>query len=107
MMEQHIDRPIPMPCGFVVWKALNSVSLCSLIDPDAGVLHRDHHIPILIPIGADAKNPRQIARGCHRLHAIHQQIDDHLLQLHPVAHHGGKRGTEFSRSDALWVCTSR
>jgi hypothetical protein len=46
--------------------------------------------------------PYRLSRLRNRLDAVDQQVDDHLLELNPVAYHAGKRGAKCRRhSDPL------
>jgi hypothetical protein len=43
MIERQIDRPMPMPSGFVVWNGSNRREKALRAQPRAGVPHPDAH----------------------------------------------------------------
>src|ERR1019366_41161 len=56
------------------------------IESGTGIADGYQHIAGLIPVRADLQQPRPVLDGVHRFDAIHDQIKDHLLQLHSVNH---------------------
>ena len=95
MIERLIDSPIPMPLGLVVKKALNSFSAVSRVNPDAGVQHRHVHLAgfVLLRSNEDLTGPVRDWR--HSFNTVHQKVDNHLLQLDPIAENRGQCGREF------------
>ena len=85
MIERQIDSPMPMPLDLVVKKALNSRSASSAADPDTAVLHRHQHLVVLVLVRSDHQFARPLRDRLHRFNAIDHEIDDHLLQLDPIA----------------------
>jgi hypothetical protein len=58
------------------------------IDARAAVLHRDHRMFIVIPMGLDQQVTWVVADVGHRLDTVDDQIDEYLLKLNPIAEHG-------------------
>ena len=60
------------------------------IDADAEVLHRHEHLVSGMLMRADQELARPICLR-HGLNTVHHEIDDDLLQLHPVPEYWGQR----------------
>ena len=80
-----IVRPIPRPCDFVVTNGVNSVPSISRRQARSSVAHRDFDIG-----GPDCRSlivRRRRAGGVvgHRVHGVHHQVHEHLLQEHRIA----------------------
>ena len=103
-MLREIDRPMPMPVVLVVKNGSKMRSICAagmpvpvsatLISRVAGTQapggHRDH---------AQAGLPSAL----ERIHAVEDEVEKHLLQLHPVAEQpaeGPVRHVELERDVA-------
>src|SRR5260370_24750149 len=56
------------------------------IDADARIPHRNKHL-FGLREGADHETPRPVGYGFHRLHAVHHQADNGLLQLDTAGEH--------------------
>lgn len=57
---------------------------------DAIVAHRETDIAAFAPIDANLQLRLICLDLAHRIHAIKHQVEQHLLDLHPVANSGGK-----------------
>ena len=56
--------------------------------PMAGIPHRDAHALRLDTRGADVLFAVAVLNAAHRLDGIDDQVQHHLLQLHPIASDG-------------------
>ena len=65
------------------------------IDPYAGVVHRDRYSFRISNRGLDGQQP-PAANGPHGLDCIHDQIQEHLLQLYPVTQDAWEAGGKVS-----------
>src|SRR5262249_28485911 len=83
-IERLIARPMPMPCGLVVWNARNSWSRCVAPSPGPRIGHADQHGTRFGRHGGDRQLARRLAVAAHRLDGVHHEIEEHLLQLDPV-----------------------
>src|SRR6266850_26872 len=57
------------------------------IDPDAGILHGHQHLITLVRLRTNHQLARPVRDGRHRLDRIHDEVDEHLLQLDPITEH--------------------
>ena len=71
MIERQIDRPMPIPLGLVVKKALKSRSTSPGSIPTPEVLHRDEHL-IGVVTGDRIQLARPVGDGRHGFHAVHR-----------------------------------
>ena len=97
-----------MPPDLVVKKALNSRSASSAeIPTPQSVTLTSTRCVSSWPDRITSSRGRSVT-GCHGLNAVHHQIDDHLLQLDPIAEdrRQGRRQLRFA-SDILWLTNSR
>ena len=61
-------------------------------EADAVVAHAERRRERSIeqpPVPADLENVRALAHGSHRVHAIHDQVQQDLLELHAIARDEG------------------
>src|SRR5438128_5988225 len=54
------------------------------LDTDAGVVYRYHQLIALVWPRSNDQLPQPIADGRHGLDAVHDEIEDHLLQLYAI-----------------------
>ena len=84
MIVRAIVRPIPRPCDFVVTNGVNSVLMISAGKP--GPVSRTE---TSTSCGPDFACYRDLPPGRrhlgHRVHGVHQQVHEHLLQEHLIA----------------------
>ena len=66
---------------------LEETSLDLRSDAAAGILDRDLDPLIVVGSGRDREGPRAGRRRFHRFAGIHHEIQDHLLELNPIAAH--------------------
>ena len=62
------------------------------VDADTGVVHGHRDLIALGGPRSDRQLPRPVADACHGLDPVHDEIEDDLLQLNPIAEHGRQRG---------------
>src|SRR5712672_1994639 len=81
-MVRAMERPIPMPCSLVVKNGSKIwVSL-------SGGIPGDRNYSRLFPVQFRATDHSpSVGYRSQRTHAVHDQVDDHLLQLNPIALH--------------------
>ena len=79
-----IVRPIPRPCAFVVTNGVNSVPSICAGKPVSRVAHRDFDIG-RPDVAADRDATTGRRRLGHRVHGVHHQVHEHLLQEHLIA----------------------
>ena len=84
-IERQIDNPIPMPSGLVVKNASKSRSICAGSNPGPEIRNRDDDTAQLVDRGSDLQPPLAMHGIRHRLDAVHDQIQRHLLKLDPIA----------------------
>jgi hypothetical protein len=60
------------------------------VDAGAEVSNRNDYLIGFVQMRSDQKFPWRVGYGRHGLDSVHDQIDDHLLQLNPIATHGGQ-----------------
>ena len=95
MIERQIDSPIPRPEGLVVKKAVKSwfTFFASMPIPKSATATSTR------PASCCCDRNQQLARAvgdrCHGLDGVDYQIDDHLLQLDPIAKHRRQRRREL------------
>jgi len=65
------------------------------VDAGAEVSNRNDYLIGFVQMRSDQKLPWRVGYGCHGLDSVHDQIDDHLLQLDPIATHGGQPRCEI------------
>src|ERR1700722_3486838 len=82
--------------GFRGEEALKNAIHHRCVQPNPGILNRNHGITIRVALSSYVQNPRPIRDATHRLHAVHNQIQDNLLQLHTVAGDRLEVGAELS-----------
>src|SRR5258708_469726 len=71
------------------------------IDADARIAHRNKHL-FGLHEGVDHEAPWPVGYGFHRLHAVHHQVDDDLLQLDAAGEHRRQIAGEVElQSDAM------
>ena len=58
-----------------------------LVDSGSGILHRHHDAAGLVPLRSHPQHACAAVHGCHRVEGIHDQIQDHLLQLDAIRRH--------------------
>src|SRR5689334_17074037 len=63
------------------------------IEPDADILYGERHA-ILAQFGPNHQLATTILDGIHRLDGIHDEIEDHLLELHAITIYRGQRRRE-------------
>ena len=61
---------------------------CFRSEPRTRILDRNEQIAGPVDLRSYPQHPRLAHDRAHRLDAIHDQIEDDLLQLNPVAHDG-------------------
>ena len=81
-----IVRPIPRPCAFVVTNGVNNVPLELRGQTGAVVAHGDFDI-CRPHVAADPEMTPGRRRLEHRVHCIHHEVHEHLLQEHRIAAH--------------------
>src|SRR4051794_32355813 len=84
-IERRIDRPSPNLPGLVVWNASNSRPSWAGSSPGPVSRTATSTPPPLARLGADQQLAQPLPRAAHRLDHVHDQVQDQLLQLHPVA----------------------
>lgn len=95
MIERQIDSPMPIPLGLVVKKALKSCVALLRVDANARVLDRDKHLATVVQLRPDQQLAPLAGDRRHCLHAVDEQLDDHLLQLDAITEHGGQPRRQF------------
>ena len=85
MIERLIDSPTPMPVSLVVKKVWNRFGMTSSWKPEPV---SDTSTSIMSSadagVGDDELAPRRLR---HRFQRVAEQVDQHLLDLHPVGEH--------------------
>ncbi len=84
-IDRQMDRPIPIPCGLVVKNAskMRVRSLGSMPVPQSATVIRT---VLASSICVVTRNRRvRSVNGAHRLDRVHGQIEQNLLQRHPLA----------------------
>src|ERR1700730_12333097 len=74
----------PDPLGLGCKERLKDLTDLLRIEATSGILNLDQHT-VRILCRLDEQLSRQIVEGTHRVDAIHDQVNQDLLQLHPVA----------------------
>ena len=87
MIDRLMGNPIPIPCGLVVKKGVNSFSACLGVDSRAGILHGHLKLSRIREGGLDQQPLRLAIDTGGGLNGVHHQIEDDLLQLNPVRAH--------------------
>ena len=80
MIDRQIDRPIPMPSGFVVKSGLNIRSMSCGPIPVPVSATETAHVAIVMALGSHRQHPRSVY-GSHRIDCVRYQVYKHLLQL--------------------------
>src|SRR5438132_12042854 len=83
-IERLIDKPMPMPWGFVV---KNGLKICLASFELSPTPQSSTRIRISIEVSFRRANQdllRRVSRPAHRVYAIHDQIELDLLQLDPI-----------------------
>ena len=65
------------------------------IEPAAGIAHLNQDDVRAVVPRHDRQEARAVADGAHGLDRIHDQVEEHLLQLDPVARHARQRPVEL------------
>ena len=103
MMDRQIDRPIPVPYGFVVkngWKMRSAFS-GSIPGPESSTMI---NTPSGSPITDFTRSVQgAIGDGVHSFNRIRNQIGDHLLQLDPIRQYRWKTGNQLRLDRNLLV----
>jgi hypothetical protein len=86
MMDRLMDSPIPIPLGFVVKKASNIRSMfCGSVPaPESLTATRTLSVPHFCEITIRWS----VCRREDSFASVHDQVQDHLLQLNSIALHG-------------------
>jgi hypothetical protein len=63
--------------------------------PDPAIRHTYEHLLWIVLTRSDHQFARPIRDRLHCFHAVHHQVDDHLLQLDPIAQDHGQSGRQL------------
>src|SRR5512139_4095110 len=65
------------------------------VQPGSEIPHRDPDLPLLLPLSADDQPAGFRFAVCHGIGRVEDEIEQHLLELDPVAHHRRQIGVQF------------
>ena len=106
MIERQIDSPMPRPPGLVV-KRLEQALHPLRVEPRAGIAHADAHGARSIRLGAaDQCVPCPVTEAGHRFDGVDDQVQDYLLQLHPIALMSGRPSASRVRTETPCLTAS-
>ncbi|MGC2012464.1 MAG: hypothetical protein WA693_15590, partial [Pseudolabrys sp.] len=97
MIAWQIDKPIPMPSVLVVKNEVKIWSITFGSMPLPEIFNSDSHPAATFEFRLD-QHPT-VGDQFHRLDGIGYEIEENLLQLHPIACHRNKRFIQFSVHD--------
>src|SRR4029434_878707 len=60
------------------------------VDPNTGVLYSDKHFVRFMLTRTDEQLSRSIGHRCHSFDTVHNEVENDLLQLHPIPQHRRK-----------------
>ena len=103
MIERLMGSPIPMPLARVVKNGSKSRAITSALTPIPESSTETRIWPASSYSRPDQQPPRPAGNAGHRLDSIHQQIQDHLLQLNAVAQHRGQVRRELETSETSFL----
>ena len=84
MIERQIDSPMPRPSVLGRIERIEQMIAAVRVGPSPVVLDRDTRMVATAP-GSNPQFSRSVVDRRHCLNSIGYQIDDHLLQLKPIA----------------------
>ena len=90
MIVLLIASPIPMPSGFRGEEAFEDVVPVRGVKTNTGIRHVDDDAALIVELRTDRQNTWAVSDRTHRVDAIHDQVENDLLQLDPVGHDGRK-----------------
>jgi hypothetical protein len=79
-------EPHSHPLGFRREEAVkDTISICR-VKTNAGIRHVDHDVALIVELRPNRQLAGAIHDGAHRVDAIHDEVENDLLQLNAVGH---------------------
>src|ERR1700729_858129 len=64
------------------------------VKTNTGIRHVDDDVALIVELRTDGQDTGAVSDRTHRLDAVHDQVENDLLQLDPVSHDGRKLGSQ-------------
>ena len=81
-------EPDPHAVGFRCVEGVEQLVHVLRVDAHAGIPHAHAHTIAVLAFGSDQQLPRAIVHVNHRVAGVAEQVQDHLLELDPIAGDG-------------------